>query len=103
MASAAKTAGFAELAAWLLETACAAHPDDSVVMRALAEVLEEQGDVCKALEWWETIARAEPRDSMAGRKVRDLAAIVATGTYYAARKAQRATRARSVKRQAGSA
>jgi serine/threonine protein kinase len=89
MARAARDAGFTDLAAWLFETALTHHPGNMRIKRSLADVLEEQGENVRALELWEAVAAADPLDGDAGRKVRDLAASVATGKFYAARKSRR--------------
>lgn len=89
MAGAARDAGFTELATWLFETILAANPGNMRVMRALASLLEDQGENIRALEIWEAVAADNPLDGEAARKVRDLAASVATGKFYAARKARR--------------
>lgn len=89
MADAARDAGFGELAVWLYETLLAAHPQHDRVTRALAGVLEDQGENIRALELWEAVAAENPLDGEATRKVRDLAACVATGKFYAARKSRR--------------
>jgi tRNA A-37 threonylcarbamoyl transferase component Bud32/tetratricopeptide (TPR) repeat protein len=90
MARAARDAGFFDLALWLLETAQAANPEHDAATRALAELLEDRGEFGRALALWEGVVRENPNDGAAGKKVRDLAARVATGKVYAARKAKRA-------------
>jgi serine/threonine protein kinase len=96
MADAARDAGFSELAIWLLDTALADHPEHDHAMRSLAELLEDRGDIPRALAQWETIAAAHPLDSYASKKVRDLSASVATGKYYVDRKARRSARRNSL-------
>jgi serine/threonine protein kinase len=90
MAQAARDLGFFDFALWLLETAQATNPEHDGATRALAQLLEDRGDVARALALWEAVAHNNPNDGVAGRKVRDLAARVATGKVYAARKAKRA-------------
>jgi tetratricopeptide (TPR) repeat protein len=89
MANAARDAGFTELAAWLYETLLAAHPSNMYVTRTLGALMEDQGENIRALELWEAVAKNNPLDGDAKRKVRDLAASVATGKYYAASKSRR--------------
>jgi hypothetical protein len=96
MAAAARRVGFAELALWLLETVLSIHADHPRAMRSLAELLEERKDIPRALGLWETIARDNPQDHEARRKVRDLSASAATGKYYAARKSKRSSSGNSV-------
>ena len=67
----------------------ASHTPDEAT-RALAALLEERGEFGRSLALWESIVRDNPNDVIAGKKVRDLAARVATGKVYAARKANRA-------------
>jgi serine/threonine protein kinase len=92
MADAARSAGFLDLAAWVFETALEAHPEHEGVMRALAGVMEERGDVQQALALWEAVARACPDDADLARKVRDLAARVTTGKYRASNDRKREAR-----------
>jgi serine/threonine protein kinase len=95
MADAARAAGFADLAIWMLETVLAAHPENDRAMRTLADLMEDQGDMHRALGLWEMIAAQDGDDPVANRKVRDLAASVMSGKYYADRKAKRAGRGSS--------
>lgn len=90
MAQAAREVGFAELALWLLETAQSENPEHDGATRALASLLEDRGEIGRSLALWESVAQNHPNDSMASKKVRDLAARVATGKVYAARKSNRA-------------
>ena len=90
MAKAACDAGFFNFALCLLETAQSANTEHGGATRALAELLEDRGEMARALTLWETVARDNPDDPYAGKKVRNLAASVATGKVYAARKANRA-------------
>jgi serine/threonine protein kinase len=96
MAEAAHSAGHADLAIWLLQTVLADHSDHDHARRTLADLLEQHGDIPQALSMWETIAAANPLDGAASRKVRNLSANVATGKYYADRKAKRSSRGNSL-------
>ena len=89
MAQAAKDAGFADLALWLLETSQAVNPEHDGLCRALAGMLEEHGDTQRALGLWESIAEQSPSDLIANRKVRDLAASETTGRFRASRTGKR--------------
>jgi serine/threonine protein kinase len=92
MAEAAEAAGFTDLVRWLLETAHAAKPEHAGIARTLAYLLEEQGELQRAIDLWEEIAAADASDCEAHKKYRDLAAQLLTGRYRASRKSRQSTR-----------
>jgi tetratricopeptide (TPR) repeat protein len=92
MAEAADAAGFTDVVRWLLETTHAAKPEHPGIARALAHVLEEQGELQRAIDLWEQIAAADASDCEAHKKYRDVAAQLLTGRYRASRKSRQSSR-----------
>jgi serine/threonine protein kinase len=83
MAAAAETAGFNNLAVWLLEQAKLKDSQHLRVNAALAALLEKQQDFTRALAFWELVAKADRTNVEAQQKVKDLAAreTIARGHY----------------------
>ena len=74
MAQAADALGLPEIAIWILEQARQKNPQDVRVNRPLAVLYEKQGDYNKAIALWDLVSRADPKDTEASRKGKDLAA-----------------------------
>jgi serine/threonine protein kinase len=83
MAEAANALGLDRLALWLLEQAWQTNPRHTPLNRALARLYEKQGNFSQAIAVWEMVAKADPSDVEAHRKVKDLAAkeTIARGNY----------------------
>jgi serine/threonine protein kinase len=83
MAAAAETAGFVNLAVWLLEQAKMQDGQHLRVHVAIASLLEKQKDFPRALAFWELVAKADPCNGHAQQKIKDLAAreTIARGRY----------------------
>ena len=85
MAEAADTLGYFDLAVWLLRHATEKDAPDITVNRALARLYEKCGKYTQAIAVWELVRQADPSDTEASRKPRDLAAAdtIARGQYEA--------------------
>jgi tetratricopeptide (TPR) repeat protein len=85
MAEAADELGLPEVAIWTLEQARQKDPQDPTVNRALARLCEKHGNLTLAINLWELVRRADPRDIEAQHKAKDLAAsdTIARGNYDA--------------------
>lgn len=83
MAQAAEALELKPLAAWLLESACAAEPEHVGAHRQYARFCEAMGDFQKAAKLWAFVAKRCPTDEEANRKQKDLAAMetIARGGY----------------------
>ncbi|GBD36847.1 hypothetical protein HRbin36_01975 [bacterium HR36] len=83
MAQAAEGLELDNVAAWLLESACAANPDHVGAHRQYARLCERLGDFQKASKLWAFVAKHWPTDEEANRKQKDLAAMetIARGGY----------------------
>lgn len=83
MARAADKLELADTAILILEMARAGHPRDPRVNRLLAQMLERQGQLTRAIPLWQVVAEEVPTDPEASRKVKDLAAnhALAAGDY----------------------
>ena len=81
MVHAALQLGFTDLALCILEAANATYPEHVQIARDLAELLEQQGEIDRALSLWEMVADADSTDRVAHNKTRDLAAEVTRKTY----------------------
>jgi tetratricopeptide (TPR) repeat protein len=86
MAEAAEALGLVNLAAWTLEQARQKNPKDPTVNRALARMYEKRGNFAQAINLWEQVRKADPRDIEAQHKAKDLAAsdTIARGNYESA-------------------
>jgi tetratricopeptide (TPR) repeat protein len=74
MTASAQALGLTDLAAWLLEQACAQAPGNTAPARALAQLYEERKQLKQAIALWEAIRKADPSDQEAKQKINDLAA-----------------------------
>src|SRR5262249_44150197 len=85
MAEAAEALGLINLAAWTLDQARQKNPQDPTVNRALARLYEKRGHFAQAINLWELVRKADPRDIEAQHKAKDLAAndTIARGNYEA--------------------
>jgi tetratricopeptide (TPR) repeat protein len=83
MSRAAQELGLMQLGEWLLEQARAQTPENTVVLRALAELAEKQGKFAQAVAMWEEVRKADPSDPEARGKINQLAAAdtIARGNY----------------------
>jgi serine/threonine protein kinase len=72
MAEAAEALNLIDLAVWMIEDARKQAPDDVTVLRALAGLYERQKRFPKAIGTWEQVLQADPRDSEATAKIRQL-------------------------------
>jgi len=85
MAKAAEAAAWPVLAQWILEQAIDPDHFQVSVHRALGLVLEKKGDFRGALKQWKRVAKANPDDVEADKKIRDLHAqeTMVRGQYLA--------------------
>jgi tetratricopeptide (TPR) repeat protein len=85
MAEAADALGLIDLAVWTLEQARQKDPHDATINRALARLCEKRGNLSQAINLWELVRKADPRDIEAQHKAKDLAAsdTIARGNYHA--------------------
>ncbi|MBY0232837.1 MAG: serine/threonine protein kinase [Gemmataceae bacterium] len=74
MAASAQDLRMPSLARWLLEEARSHAPMDLSILRGLAAHYEERKLYAQAIEAWEQIKKADPSDTAAGTKIKDLAA-----------------------------
>lgn len=83
MAEAFRNLGLLDLAIWTLDQARHVNPDNVKVNRALALAYEERGNYAAAISLWDAVRKANPRDSEAHDKMKDLAAsaTIAKGKY----------------------
>jgi serine/threonine protein kinase len=77
MAEAADALGQDELALWLLLQARKDREQEPAINRALGCYFEKRKDFDQALGYWKRVAKAEPADNEARKKLRDLAALQA--------------------------
>jgi tetratricopeptide (TPR) repeat protein len=69
MAEAAGSLGLLDLAVWLLEQLRQRMPNDPAVNRPLARLYEKRGNFSEALNLWQLVLQADPRDSEARHRV----------------------------------
>jgi serine/threonine-protein kinase len=83
MAAAAATLRLPYLETWLLEQARKQLPDNAEVLRRLAAVYEQQNELDKAVEVWQSVRKHDPQDADALRKINALSArsTIARGKY----------------------
>ncbi|HEV3255553.1 MAG TPA: tetratricopeptide repeat protein [Gemmataceae bacterium] len=74
MAAAADALGLLDLAIWILDQARQKDPRDVTVNRTLARLCEKGGHFNQAINLWELVRVADPKDMEAARKGKDLAA-----------------------------
>jgi len=74
MAAAADALGLLDLAIWILEQARHKDPRDVTVNRTLARLCEKGGHFNQAINLWELVRVAAPKDLEAASKAKDLAA-----------------------------
>jgi tetratricopeptide (TPR) repeat protein len=74
MAQAAVALGLPNVGIWILHEARDKFPKDVQLNRALARLLEKEGHFAQAIALWELIRKANPRDTEAQDKARELAA-----------------------------
>jgi tetratricopeptide (TPR) repeat protein len=83
MAEAAEGIGLTDLAVWLLEQARQRDGKEPTLNRALARLYEKRGNFSQAIALWELVKQADPTDSEAQHKGKDLAAneTISRGKY----------------------
>jgi tetratricopeptide (TPR) repeat protein len=83
MAEAAEALGQTDLAIWILLQARQKDPKDPSVNRPLAQLYEKRGNFTQAIQLWDLVSQADPRDIEARQKTKDLAAhqTIARGEY----------------------
>lgn len=83
MAEAFDELGLTSLAIWTLDQLRQAHPNNPKVNRPLARLFEKAGNFTAAMALWEMVRKADPTDSEAAKKHKDLAAsaTIAKGRY----------------------
>lgn len=83
MSEAAIQWGLPEVAIFILEQLRIDHPRHAQVHRSLARLYEQQGQYRQAIRTWQQVARIDPTDATAARKVKDLAAVstIQNGQY----------------------
>src|SRR5947209_2553805 len=74
MAAAADALGLLNVAIWILDQARQKDPRDPTVNRTLARLCEKGGHFNQAINLWELVRRADPKDLEAAGKAKDLAA-----------------------------
>lgn len=74
MAEAAVKLQLPEVGIYILEQARQLDPNDARVNRPLARLFEKVGQYTQAIAAWNLVAKADPRDDEAARKVKDLSA-----------------------------
>jgi tetratricopeptide (TPR) repeat protein len=86
IAEAAEPLGLLDLAIWALEQARQKQPHSVPLNRALARLYERRGNFTQAMALWQLVAKADPRDTEAGQKLKDLAAqdTIARGQFETA-------------------
>ncbi len=83
MAEAFEAFGLSDLAVFSLDQARQKYPKDATLNRALARHFEKRGDFQKAIALWRLVQEADPRDTEAQSKAKNLAAseTIARGGY----------------------
>lgn len=83
MVEAARELKLVNTAVWMLEQLHRHHPKDGLVCRELAQLYEKRRDFKEAIALWESIQKADPSDTEAHQKTKDLAAseTIARGGY----------------------
>lgn len=83
MAQAAEAWGLPEVGIFVLDQARIDHPRHLGIHRQMAMLLEKQGRFMQAIRHWQEVARLDPADAQAARKVKDLAAVstIQSGQY----------------------
>ncbi|GIW78758.1 MAG: hypothetical protein KatS3mg105_0565 [Gemmatales bacterium] len=74
MAAAAEMLNLMDVAVWILEQARQKDPKNATVNRTLARLYEKRGNFTQAIQLWELVKEADPRDVEAHHKAKDLAA-----------------------------
>jgi serine/threonine protein kinase len=97
MAEAAQGLGLFTVAVWVLDQARAKDTRDHRIHRALARVLEKQGDYAQAISILEDVVKALPHDGDARQKLKDLSArdTIARARYAGSREGRRSSSKRS--------
>src|SRR5947209_12931339 len=62
LAEAAEALGLLDLAVWSMEQARQKDPKSTTVNRALARLYEKRGNFTQAIQLWELVRKADPRD-----------------------------------------
>jgi tetratricopeptide (TPR) repeat protein len=85
MAEAAEALGLMDVAVFSLDQARQKDPNDATLNRAMARLFEKRGNFAAAIQLWELVRKADPRDVEAQHKAKDLAAsdTIARGNYEA--------------------
>jgi tetratricopeptide (TPR) repeat protein len=74
MAASAESLGLPGLATWMLEEARQHAPLDASILRALGELYERRKMYKEAIDAWEQVRKADPGDTQASTRIKDLAA-----------------------------
>jgi serine/threonine protein kinase len=74
MAEAAQALGLVQLGVWILEQAHDPQAEDVNLLRMLARLYEQCGQLTQAIALWQQVAKADPADAEAPQKVTNLAA-----------------------------
>jgi serine/threonine-protein kinase len=84
LADAAESLGLHDVAVWMIEDARRRASDDLSILRALAGIYERQKRFPKAIQIWEQVLQANPHDTEATAKIRQLSVCdtLARGKYH---------------------